>query len=177
MHEKPSCEAFEWCESIVFALLVTITVLVFGVNFSRVSGHSMDSTLADGDHVLVQTLFYKPKRGDVITTDAWISYAKPLAKRVIATEGDTVLIDSITGTVSINGQVLQEPYLDAGTVTLPGDVAYPLTVPQGKLFVMGDNRSGSLDSRASEVGFIDKRDILGKVLLRIAPFGSAGKIK
>ena len=177
MQKKPSAETFEWCESIVFALLVTITVLVFGVNFSRVSGHSMDSTLSDGDHVLVQTLFYKPKRGDVITTDAWIAYGKPLAKRIIAVQGDTVFIDSATGTVSVNGQSLNETYLDDGTVTTPDDVLLPLTVPEGKLFVMGDNRQGSLDSRASEVGLIDERDILGKVLLRIAPFSSAGRIE
>ena len=91
--------------------------------------------------------------------------------------GDTVFIDSATGTVSVNGQSLNETYLDDGTVTTPDDVLLPLTVPEGKLFVMGDNRQGSLDSRASEVGLIDERDILGKVLLRIAPFSSAGRIE
>ncbi|MEG2165889.1 MAG: signal peptidase I, partial [Ruthenibacterium sp.] len=167
-------EAYEWCESIVFAIAFIITVLVFVIGFSRVSGESMVPTMQNGDHVLVQTIFYTPKRGDVITTDAWIDYAKPLAKRVIAIAGDTVVIDE--NGVSVNGTLLDEPYLAADTQTFAADITYPLTVPEGKVFVMGDNREHSLDGRSSSIGFIDARDILGKVLFRISPINRAGKI-
>ncbi|MEG3072673.1 MAG: signal peptidase I [Ruthenibacterium sp.] len=174
MQNQPTDEAYEWCESIVFALGFMITILVFVIGFSRVSGSSMAPTMEDGDHLLVQTIFYTPKRGDVITTDAWIDYAKPLAKRVIALEGDTVMIDAAG--VSVNGTLLDETYLAAGTQTLAADVAYPLTVPKGKVFVMGDNREHSLDGRFSSIGFVDARDILGKALFRISPINRAGKI-
>ncbi|MEF9988660.1 MAG: signal peptidase I, partial [Christensenella sp.] len=161
--EKKSeqCEAFEWLESIGFALVFTLLILVFAVNFSRVSGHSMMPTLSDGDRVLVQTAFYTPKRGDIITTDALIDYEKPLAKRIIALEGDVVDIDISTGDVSVNGIVLDEPYLFAPT-TQQMDVTFPLTVPSGKAFIMGDNRPGSRDSRFQDIGCIDARDILGR---------------
>lgn len=174
MQNQQSDEAFEWCESIVFALAFIITILVFVIGFSRISGSSMVPTMEDGDHVLVQTIFYAPKRGDVITTDAWIHHAKPLVKRVIATEGDTVVIDEAG--VFVNGSPLQETYLAPKTKTMLGDITYPLTVPKGKVFVLGDNRENSLDGRFSSIGLIDTRDILGKVLFRISPINRIGKI-
>lgn len=174
MQEKKGSEAFEWYESIVFALALTITVLVFFFSFSRVMGSSMESTLIDGDQVLVRSFLYTPQRGDVITTDARIDYGKPLVKRVIALGGDTVEIGA-TGEVRVNGTLLVEPYLDA-VQTAPGDWDYPIVVPQGKVFAMGDNRPHSLDSRSLAIGLIDEKDILGKVLLRVSPLSSAGKI-
>ena len=173
--QSKTCEVYEWFESFVFALGFTLLVLVFGFNFSRVSGSSMEPTLQDGTHVLVQTAFYNPHRGDVITTDAHIDYGKPLSKRVIGVEGDVVDIDSTTGAVSINGTVLSEPYISAPT-TQPTDVAFPLTVPKGQVFVMGDNRPYSLDSRFNEVGCIDARDVLGKIVFRISPISQMGKV-
>lgn len=172
---EKNCEAYEWLESIVFALCFTLLVLVFVVNFSLVSGPSMVPTLIDGDRVAVRTAFYTPQHGDVITTDSLIDYGKPLAKRIIGLEGDVVDIDITTGEVSVNGVVLDEPYISAPT-TQETDVQFPLTVPQGKVFVMGDNRPASADSRTSIIGFIDRRDILGKIEFRVVPLSKMGKI-
>ena len=98
-----------------------------------------------------------------------------MVKRIIALGGDTVDIDFETGAVTLNGAVLEEPYISAPTTT-GYDVEFPVTVPEGCVFVMGDNRPRSLDGRSTEVGFIDERDILGKVLLRVFPLSSFGKI-
>ena len=106
-------------------------------------------------------------RGDVVVVDGYINYGDPLVKRIIALGGDTVDIDFETGAVTLNGAVLEEPYISAPTTT-GYDVEFPVTVPEGCVFVMGDNRP--------EVGFIDERDILGKVLLRVFPLSSFGKI-
>ena len=101
---------------------------------------------------------------------------KPLVKRVIAKGGDVVNIDYQAGTVSVNGEVLQETYIAEPTY-LGYDVTFPYTVPEGTVFVMGDNRNASLDSRSSYVGCIDERDILGKVLLCFLPFSDFGVVK
>lgn len=172
--EKVSSEALEWCESIVFAIGIAMVILVFGFKLSVVSGSSMSPTLSDGDQIIVQSFLYSPKAGDVITTDAWIDYVRPLAKRVIAVGGDVVDINGNTGEVIINGAVLKENYIAAPTVL--EDVVFPVTVPAGKVFVMGDNRQHSLDSRSTEVGFIDERDLLGKVVYRIKPANRIGAI-
>ena len=136
----------------------------------------MATTLNDTDRVVVQCAGYKPDYGDIIVVDSYSNYGKPLVKRIIAMEGDTVDIDFSTGEVSVNGEILSEPYTSTGT-TVQHDVAFPLTVNEGCVFVLGDNRSVSLDSRSSEVGLIDVRDILGKAVLRIYPFKEFGTIK
>ena len=141
-----------------------------------VSGSSMNNTLTDGDRLLVQSTFYTPQRGDVVVVDSYINYGKPLVKRVIAKGGDTVDIDVEQGLVYVNGEALDEPYVPEGTLST-GNVEFPLTVPEGTLFLMGDNRQHSTDSRSSDVGFIDERDILGKVVLRIYPFNKIGLIQ
>ncbi|MEG2499707.1 MAG: signal peptidase I [Oscillospiraceae bacterium] len=165
----------EWYDSLVFALVFIVLVFVFLVRVVMVSGVSMVPTLQDKDRLLVQSIMYTPKRSDVVVIDGYIDYGKPVVKRIIAVGGDIVNINEKTNEVSVNGTVLEEPYIAAPT--FPGnDYKYPLTVPEGKLFVMGDNRTNSMDSRAQSIGFVDYRDVLGKVLLRILPFGSAGKI-
>ncbi|MEG0338646.1 MAG: signal peptidase I, partial [Oscillospiraceae bacterium] len=126
------------------------------------------------DHLAVQSILYTPKNGDVVVIDAFTEYGKPIVKRIIGIEGDILDINAETSKVSINGEVLDEPYVN--TLTSQGDkFDYPIVIPYGKIFVMGDNRAESLDSRS--LGFIDKRDILGKVLLRLTPLSTAGKIK
>ncbi|NCC06929.1 MAG: signal peptidase I [Clostridia bacterium] len=173
MAKENKSEAFEWFDSIVFGLTVAMCVLVFFFNFSNVNGSSMFSTLSGGDRVLERGFLYTPQRGDIVTTDALISHGKPLAKRVIALEGDTVDISG--GVVTVNGETLDESYLKYSNITEPIDVEYPVVVPEGKVFLMGDNRENSLDSRASEIGFIDTRDIQGKVIWRVAP--NFGKVE
>ncbi len=167
---------FEWYDSLVFALTVIVLVFVFCVRVITVSGYSMEPTLYWGDRVAVQSMLYTPRRGDVVVMDGYINYGDPLVKRIIAVGGDTLDIDFATGTVTLNGQALEEPYISAPTTTRY-DISFPVTVPEGQVFVMGDNRPRSLDSRSSEVGFIDQRDILGKVLLRIYPVNAFGVLE
>lgn len=119
-------------------------------------------------------MLYTPQRGDVVVVDGY-SIRRPVVKLHIALGGDTVDINFETGAVTLNGAVLEEPYISASTTT-GYDVEFPVTVPEGCVFVMGDNRPRSLDGRSTEVGFIDERDILGKVLLRVFPLSSFGKI-
>ncbi len=163
-------------DSMVFALAAIVLIFVFVVRIITVSGYSMEPTLLWGDRVAVQSMLYTPKRGDVVVMDGYINYGDPLVKRIIAVGGDTVDIDFSTGTVMLNGERLDEPYLTSLT-KLSYDVVFPVVVPEGTVFVMGDNRPNSLDSRSSEVGFIDERDIMGKVLLRIFPFKRFGVIQ
>ena len=171
-----SRDQIEWFESIVFALTVLVLVFTFVVRVAAVNGISMENTLQPGDRLLLQSVGYTPQRGDVVVTDDLIDYGKPLVKRVIAKGGDTISIDYEEGTVTVNGEVLQEDYIAAPT-HLGYDVEFPYTVPEGTVFVMGDNRNESLDSRSSYVGCIDERDILGKVLLCFMPFTDFGVVK
>ena len=99
----------------------------------------------------------------------------PIVKRVIATKGDTVDIDFSTGTVSVNGEVLEESYIAEPTTT-QYDITFPQTVPEGCIFVMGDNRNHSTDSRYGQLGMVDTRYVIGKVLMRIFPFREIGTV-
>ena len=112
---------------------------------------------------------------DVVVLDGYTNLGKPLVKRIIACEGDTVELDTEKGLVYVNGQALEEPYTAEPTYEA-GDMTGQITVPEGCVFVMGDNRNHSTDSRFSDVGFVDSRDILGRVLLRIFPMDQFGGI-
>ena len=171
-----SRDQIEWFESIVFALTVLVLVFTFVVRVAAVNGISMENTLQPGDRLLLQSVGYTPQRGDVVVTDDLIDYGKPLVKRVIALGGDVVDIDFQTGAVTVNGVTLEEPYIRELTLLDEGQT-FPLTVPQGKLFLMGDNRCQSKDSRSPEIGCIDARDILGKAILRIFPLQTIGVIQ
>ena len=171
-----SRDPIEWFESIVFALTVLVLVFTFVVRVAAVNGISMENTLQPGDRLLLQSVGYTPQRGDVVVTDDLIDYGKPLVKRVIALGGDVVDIDFQTGAVTVNGETLEEPYIRELTLLDEGQT-FPLTVPQGKLFLMGDNRCQSKDSRSPEIGCIDERDILGKAILRIFPLQKIGVIQ
>ena len=166
----------EWYEALISAALVLVLIFSFFFRIIQVDGRSMVPTLANGDKLIVWGAGYRPARGDVVIVDSYTTYGKPLVKRVIATGGDTVDIDYETGTVQVNGEVLQEDYIAERTY-LGYDVEFPYTVPEGELFVMGDNRNESLDSRSSYIGCIDERDILGKVLVRFLPLTDFGVIK
>ena len=153
-------------------------LLVFSFFFRiiQVDGESMVPTLENGDKLVVWGAGYEPQRGDVVIVDSYTSYGRPLVKRVIAKGGDTISIDYAAGTVKVNGKVLEEDYIAEPTY-LGYDVEFPYTVPEGTVFVMGDNRNASLDSRSSYVGCIDEQDILGKVLLCFLPFSDFGVVK
>ena len=167
---------FEWYEALISAALVLVLVFSLFFRIIQVDGSSMVPTLVNGDKLIVWGAGYTPQRGDVVIVDSYTSYGKPLVKRVIAKGGDTVSIDYATGTVAVNGEVLQEDYIAEPTY-LGYDVTFPYTVPEGTVFVMGDNRNQSLDSRSTYVGCIDERDILGKVLVCFMPFTDFGVVK
>ena len=166
----------EWYEALISAALVLVLIFSFFFRIIQVDGSSMVPTLVNGDKLIVWGAGYTPQRGDVVIVDSYTSYGKPLVKRVIAKGGDTVSIDYATGTVAVNGEVLQEDYIAEPTY-LGYDVTFPYTVPEGTVFVMGDNRNQSLDSRSTYVGCIDERDILGKVLVCFMPFTDFGVVK
>ncbi len=161
-------EFYELLES--FAIAIVLVILIFTLLFRIfvVKGPSMLNTLQDGDRILVSNLFFKPDTGDIIVFSGDYNDGEVLVKRVIGTAGDVVDI-SQTGSVILNGTVLEESYLDPGTLTATRDIIFPYTVSEGELFVLGDNRSVSLDSRSSEIGPAETKKVLGKVIFRLFP--------
>lgn len=166
----------EWYEALISAVVILVLVFSFVFRIIQVDGESMERTLYNGDRLIVWGAGYTPERGDIVIVDSYTSYGRPLVKRVIALGGDTIDIDYAAGTVWVNGEELDEPYIKEPT-WLSYDVEFPLTVPEGKVFLMGDNRNDSLDSRSTRVGCIDERDILGKVLLRFMPVKDFGVVQ
>ena len=174
---KSRRETYDWIQSLMMALIVCVCLFIFCVRVIDVSGSSMNPTLYDGDKMLVSALFYKPKAGDVVVlkSDTYDSN-KALVKRIIATEKQEINIDFATGTVYIDGVAIDEPYIAAPTMTKL-DFIGPKTVPEGCVFVMGDNRNASTDSRKSEIGMVDTRTILGRVYCVIFPLSELGLVK
>lgn len=160
---------FEIFEAIIAAFFAITLVFTFIFRVFSVDGPSMKPTLQDGDKVVVSTMGYKAQKGDVVVLSSTEGFKKPIIKRVVAVAGDTVDINFTTGVVTVNG--IEEHYTDELT-TQQFDVAFPLTVPEGTVFVLGDNRGVSLDSRSTQVGCVDERLIVGKVLFRFFPLGN-----
>ncbi len=161
---------------VLLAAVLLAGVSMFFVRASLVRGSSMEPTLWDGDCILVQMLGYGvPRPGDIVAIRAGDRKGKHLVKRIIATGGDTVQIDFEAGAVFVNGQRLEEPYINEAT-HLSGDLVFPVTVPEGCCFVLGDNRNHSQDSRSSALGFVPEGDIEGKVFFRFAPLERFGAI-
>ncbi len=155
------------------AYLIALMMIVFLFLFRVVvvSGASMNDTLKDGDYILLlSNVFYKdPEPGDIIVASKdSFENGTPIVKRVIATEGQTVDIDFTKGIVYVDGTALDEPYVSSPTDTFEG-VYFPLTVEDGCVFVLGDNRSISCDSRSPRIGLLDKREILGKAIFLFLP--------
>ena len=161
-------EIFEWLDVLATAIITVVIIFSLIFRVATISGESMTNTLQDKDKVIITNLAYTPKKGDIIVFQvAGSDHSHPVVKRVIATEGDTVDIDFDGWAVSVNGEALEESYVTkADSAMERGNIAFPLTVPQGCVFVLGDNRNASWDSRYSAVGCVDTRAILGKVLIR-----------
>ncbi len=150
---------------------------MFFFRAALVRGSSMEPTLWDGDCIFVQTAgYHQPRQGDIVAIRAKDRQGKHLIKRIIAREGDTVQIDFEAGMVFVNGQLLEEPYINEAT-TLGGDIPFPVTVPPGCFFVLGDNRNHSQDSRSSALGFVPLDDIEGRAVFRFAPLSRFGPIE
>lgn len=153
----------------LLAGLVLVFLLLFRVVI--VSGTSMNNTLLDGDYLLVlsNTFYQNPEYGDVIVASKKsFDDGAPIVKRVIATEGQKVDIDFDAGIVYVDDVALEESYTLTLTTTQEG-IKFPLVVEEGCLFVMGDNRDGSKDSRHPEIGLIDEREVLGRVFFLFFP--------
>ena len=156
---------------VAYTLIALIVLLVLVFRVVVVSGTSMNMTLLDGDYLLLlsNTLYLNPKQGDIVVISMESFHnGDAIVKRIIATEGQTVDIDFEKGIVYVDGVALEEPYIHTPTTT-SGGTQFPLTVEEGCVFVLGDNRGISQDSRYPSIGQIDTREILGKAIFLIFP--------
>ena len=153
---------YEVVSVFITAFLILAITFTFIMRFIGVMGQSMEDTLHSGDWVFTQQAgSYTPQYGDVVVISQPNKYHENIIKRVIATEGQTIDIDFSTGKVYLDGAEIVEPYIKNDTTNYY-DVKFPLTVPDGCCFVMGDNRQGSVDSRSSIIGVINNSYVLGK---------------
>ena len=178
-------EVFEWLEVVVSALLAVVIIFTFAFRVATIVGRSMENTLIEDEKIIITDWFYTPKAGDIVVISRNIENNAdlsddngPIIKRVIATEGQTVDIDFERGIVYVDGVALDESYTKTLT-NLRYDVKFPVRVPEGHVFCLGDNRNESLDSRSTRIGnggMIDKRYILGKAVFRVLPLDKFGGI-
>lgn len=191
MSDKHSAETksfaanlFEWIEMIILSACVVLLIFTFVARPARVDGKSMQETLHDGEMLLISDLFFEPEYGDIIVFQKVNStHPSPIVKRVIATEGETIDIDFDTWKVTITDKNGDTRTLDesayrklATDARVTSDLDFPITVGEGQLFVMGDNRNHSLDSRSSAIGLVDEEEVIGKVLCRFFPLNKIGFI-
>ncbi|MGI5962265.1 MAG: signal peptidase I [Lawsonibacter sp.] len=171
---RPGAELFEWLQMLMVCILAAVILFNCFARLTRVDGHSMDNTLKDGELTLVWSLGYQPEQGDIVvinkkSTDFF--HNRALVKRIIATGGQSVDIDYASGLVYVDGVPLDEPYIKE-EMFRPGDPLMQQThweVPEDCVFVLGDNRNGSTDSRHAELGTIHQDYILGKVVFALWP--------
>lgn len=170
-------EIFSWVKELGIIILIVWFILTFVAQNTKVSGHSMDPTLNDGDFLVINKFIYnfvKPAQGDIIVFPHNGDKKEIFIKRIIGLPGDSIELKK--GKVYINGAELKEDYLDSVNQTL-GNIQYPFTVPESEYFVMGDNRNNSFDSRYVEVGTVPIKDIIGKASIRLWPFNQFGFLK
>ena len=178
-------DLMEVFESVFISVFFVLLIFTFVARPVTVDGRSMYPTLEDQDKLIMNTLFFSPDPGDIIVIDNHTSYTfeqgtdkiiegtsldKRLIKRVIAVGGQTIDIDFDAGIVTVDGKIYEEDYISEATAYNPGAFSYPLTIPEGYVFVMGDNRNNSTDSRDNHVGLVKEEDIMGEALFRFYPF-------
>ena len=163
-------ELYEWMQALVTSVLTVVLIFTFFIRMIGVDGHSMVPTLQHGDRLLVLTslLYNNYKYGDIVIVRKDSFGVSPIVKRVIATGGQTVDIDFDAGEVYVDGEALDEPYIRQRTTRSEG-MTFPLTVPEGSIFVMGDNRNESTDSRSTMLGTVDTRYVIGRAMILIFP--------
>lgn len=179
--EKPSDDLFYWLSAVTTALVCLVLVFTFLGRLTRVDGESMENTLVDGQLLLVWSLGYEPQQGDIVVLNKTMAEhlnGVAIVKRVIAVGGQTVDIDYATNTVYVDGEVLDEPYIKEPMWDVTGADPYRtethFEVPEGSVFVMGDNRNNSDDSRDNRIGTVDEGYILGKAVFSVFPFSTFG---
>ncbi|HHW46300.1 MAG TPA: signal peptidase I [Clostridiales bacterium] len=180
-------EVFDWLDAMVISVIAVVVIFTFFFRVVGIEGQSMQQTLFENDKLIITNLGYKPKNGDIVVISR--NYRnletpyneklneRPIIKRVIATEFQTVDIDFETGIVYVDGVPLDESEYLGSPTTSPADVKFPVTVPENHIFVLGDNRMNSKDSRDKEIGMVDERYVLGHAVFRIYPFNRIGRIK
>lgn len=179
MEEKKRAarEAYTWLQTLTAGLIALVLIFVFVGQPVLVDGDSMLPTLRDRELMLVRRAGYAPEPGDVVVLrKAFDNVTGPIVKRVIAVGGQTVEIDYAAGTVSVDGAVLEESYILEPMVQRSWQTVTTLTVPQGSIFVMGDNRNISNDSRNPSLGAVEEGYLLGKVERVLFPFENFGPI-
>ena len=161
-----------WTQALVTAVVSVVLLFTFGVRLISVNGPSMQNTLYTGDELLIlNSMFCAFKAGDVVVLNAYNAeepLSETLVKRIVAVGGQTVDVDPVSGTVTVDGQVLDEPYIKEPTYTTAG-TQFPLTLAEDEVFVMGDNRNHSSDSRDVRLGAVNVGYLQGKVLLLLIP--------
>lgn len=176
--EQKGRDLYEWVQALVCSVLTVVVLFTFVIRLIGVDGSSMVPTLRDGDRLLVlnSKLYHDYQYGDIVVLRKNDFLAEPIVKRVIATGGQTVDIDFNSGTVYVDGQPLHEDYI-AELTFLEEGTAFPLTLEENEIFVMGDNRNHSKDSRDAGLGAVDSRYVIGKVVLLAfpGPGGQGGK--
>lgn len=168
-------ELLDWVFSIVVALVIALVIRRYFFTLVKVDGPSMQPTLYHNDMLYVNRFMYTPKVGDIIIFRPPHSPSTPYVKRVIATEGQTVVIDSHEKKVYVDGVEIEEDYIEERLISA-GTVKYPYKVPEDSVFVLGDNRNNSRDSRDATVGAIPRDSIIGKVMFRILPVSDFGTV-
>ncbi|MBR3640857.1 MAG: signal peptidase I [Oscillibacter sp.] len=166
----PGRDLYEWLQALIGAVLAVLLVFTFAVRLIGVDGHSMLPTLQHQDRLLVLSplISDRYRAGDIVIVRKQTFMTDPIVKRVIATEGQTVDIDFSAGVVYVDGTPIEEEYINEPTYKAEG-TAFPLTVPEGSIFVMGDNRNHSNDSRDSRLGTVDTRYVIGKAFFLAYP--------
>lgn len=172
--EKLIINFYEAVMSLVGATVIILLMYTFCVKSVAVEGTSMLPTLQHGDRLVITAFCLEPEQGDIIVSTQSNAFGKAVIKRVIATENQTVDIDFATGDVFVDGVLLNEPYINNPTINSEG-VQFPLTVPPNHVFVMGDNRQGSTDSRSEKIGFIQEEYIFGVAKLKILNYNKEDK--